>query len=102
MPGLCLRGRESGSPAPAVTPARRQPAPGSSHGAGPGGDQPAETPGLAGRHRLREGCVRRTDTDNTAGAPPPPALKGAAPSPGGAEPAGRPELEEGGGLKLYT
>lgn len=31
----------------------------------PGGDSFAETLGLAGRHRLREGCVRRADTDNT-------------------------------------
>lgn len=54
-----------------------------------GGDWSAETLGLAGRHRLREGCVRRADTDNTAGAPPPPALKGAAPAPGGARTAWR-------------
>lgn len=39
--------------------------------------------------------MRRTDTDNTTGAPPPPALKGAAPSPGGAELTRRSELEEG-------
>lgn len=41
--------------------------------------------------------MRRTDTDNTAGAPPPPALKGAAPSPGGAELTRRSELEKSGG-----
>lgn len=33
--------------------------------------------------------MRRADTDNTAGAPPPPALKGAAPAPGGATTAWR-------------
>lgn len=50
----------------------------------PGGDSSAGTLGLAGRHRLREGCVRRADTDNTAGPPAPIGLKGAAPAAGGA------------------
>lgn len=73
----------SGSP----TWASRRPAPDSSHGAGPAGPGRGlvcRDAGAPGRHRLREGCVRRADTDNTAGAPPPPALKGAAPAPGGA------------------
>lgn len=75
----------------------------------PGGDSSAETWGLADRHRLRKGCVRKADTDNTAGAPPPPALKGAAPALGGAWRApgsgaprragGRPRREEVPGLK---
>lgn len=105
-----LRGRDARALSPwpgiqipstgGVTPARLQLALDSSHRVGPrrtGAGISLQTPGLAGRHRLREGCVRRTDTDNTAGAPPPPALKGAAPSPGGAEPTRGSELEKGGG-----
>ncbi|KAM9034454.1 uncharacterized protein ACOB8E_017853 [Sarcophilus harrisii] len=49
--------------------------------------------GSGGSGRRGEGCVRRADTDNTADAPPPPRLKGAAPARAGP----RRSREPGGG-----